>query len=113
MNTEQNEPEPEVSGEQHDQKTAAEGNGKKEAECEDGEGSEIMGGVESESEGVRGEPEVEVEVGGVRREAHRGFQTMYVCLLDMATSDLLHHFPACCQFIREAMDQKGTVLVHW
>ena len=108
----QNEPqEPEVSGEQHDQKTAAGGNGKKEAECEDGEGGEIMGGVESEGEGERGE--AEVEVGGVRREARCGFQTMYVCLPDMATSDLLHHFPACCQFIREAVDQKGTVLVHW
>ena len=104
----QNEPqEPEVSGEQYDQKTAAGGNGKKEAECEDGEGGVIMGGVESEGEGVR-----EVEVGGVRREARRGFQTMYVCLPDMVMSDL-HHFPACCQFIREAMDQKGTVLVHW
>ena len=55
----QNEPEPEVSGEQHDQKTAAGGNGKKEAECEDGEGGEIVGRVESEGEGVE-----EVEMGG-------------------------------------------------
>ena len=67
-----------------------------------------MGGVEGE--GVRG---VEVEVGGVRREARCGFQTMFVCLPDVASSDLLHHFPACCQFIREALDKKGTVLVHW
>ena len=99
---------PELSGGQYDreeEKTAVDGgNGKKEIECEGGD----VGGVEGE--GVRG---VEVEVGGVRREARCGFQTMFVCLPDMASSDLLHHFPACCQFIREALDHKRTVLVHW
>ena len=101
---------PELSGGQHDrekEKSAVDGDsGKKEVECEGG--GDDVGGVEGE--GVRG---VEAEVGGVRREARCGFQTMFVCLPDMASSDLLHHFPACCQFIREALDQKGTVLVHW
>ena len=98
---------PELSGGQHDrEKEIAVVNGesgKKEVECKG-----VGGGVEGE--GVRG---VEVEVGGVRREARCGFQAMFVCLPDMASSDLLHHFPACCQFIREALDKKGTVLVHW
>ena len=93
---------PDLSGAQHDrekEKSAVDGeSGKKEIECEGGD----VGGVE-----------VEVEVGGVRREACCGFQTMFVCLPDMASSDLLHHFPACCQFIGEALDKKGTVLVHW
>ena len=100
---------PELSGGQHDQeeKVAVDGgSGKKEIEYEGD-----VGGVEGE--GVRGVREEEVEVGGVRREARCGFQTMFVCLPDMASSDLLHHFPACCQFIREALDHKGTVLVHW
>lgn len=95
---------PELSGKQE---KAAGGNGKKEVEYESGEDDE-MGRVESE--GVR---DVEVEVGGVRREVCRKFETMFVCLPDMPSSDLLHHFPTCCEFIREAVDQKGTVLVHW
>ena len=83
----------------------------KKVDCESGEGGEV-GGVEGE--GVRGvEEEEEVEVGGVRRVACCGFQTVFVCLPDMPSSDLLHHFPVCCQFIREALDQKGTVLVRW
>ena len=101
---------PELSGGQHDQeeeKAAVDGgSGKKEVECE---GGEVGGG----GGGVEGVGEETVEVGGVRREARCGFQTMFVCLPDMASSDLLHHFPACCQFIREALDHKGTVLVHW
>ena len=104
---------PELSGGQHDrekEKAAVDGEcGKKKVECEGGDG---VGGGGVEGEGVRG-VEVEVEVGRVRREARCGFQTMFVCLPDMASSDLLHHFPACCQFIREALDKKGTVLVHW
>ena len=102
---------PELSEGQHDrekEKVAVDrGSGKKEIECE---GGGDVGGGGVEGEGVRG---VEVEVGGVRREARCGFQTMFVCLPDMASSNLLHHFPACCQFIREALDKKGTVLVHW
>ena len=86
------------------------GNGKKKVKRESREDGEV-GGVEDD--GVRDVYMEEVEVGGVRREARCGFQTMFVCLPDMPSSDLLHHFPACCQFIREALDQKGTVLVHW
>lgn len=97
----------EMSGNQHDH-AVDKGSGKKEVECESGE----VGGGGVEGEGVRGVEEEE-EVGGVRIAARCGFQTMYVCLPDMPSSDLLHHFPACCQFIREALDQKGTVLVHW
>ena len=93
---------PEISGKQE---KAAGGNGKKEVEYESGEDDE-MGRVEGE--GVR-----DVEVGGVRREVRCKFETMFVCLPDMPSSDLLHHFPTCCEFIREAVDQKGTVLVHW
>ena len=86
------------------------GNGKEGVEFEDGEpgGMGGVGGVESE--GVIG---VEVKVGGVRKESRCGFKTMFVCLPDMSSSDLLHHFEGCCQFIREAVEQKGTVLVHW
>ena len=103
-------PELNLSGDQQ-QAAVDGGNGKKKVEYESGEGGEV-GGVEGE--GVRGvEEEEEVEVGGVRKEACCGFQTMFVCLPDMPSSDLLHHFPVCCQFIREALDQKGTVLVHW
>ena len=95
---------PEISGKQE---KAAEGNGKKEVEYESDEDDE-MGRVEGEGVG-----DVEVEVGGVRREVRCKFETMFVCLPDMPSSDLLHHFPTSCEFIREAVDQKGTVLVHW
>ena len=83
------------------------GNGKEGVKCEDGEPGEV-GGVESV-----GVTCGEMEVGGVRKESRCGFKTMFVCLPDMPSSDLLHHFEACCQFIREAVEQKGTVLVHW
>ena len=83
------------------------GNDKEGVKCEDGESGEV-GGVESEE--LTG---VEAEVGGVRKKSHCGFKTMFVCLPDMPSSDLLHHFEACCQFIREAVELKGTVLVHW
>ena len=39
-------------------------------------------------------------------------QTMFVQVADMPSSDLLHHFEPCCQFIKQAT-QHGTVLVHW
>ena len=40
------------------------------------------------------------------------FKTKFVCLPDLPTSDLLHHFEPCCHFIKEGV-QQGTVLVHW
>ena len=70
---------------------------------EGGESGEV-----EKSEDVR-----DVEVGGVKKEAHCGFETMFVCLPDIPSGDLLHHFEGTCRFIREAVDQRGTVLVHW
>ena len=99
-------------GGEDDQQPAKE-NGDKEAE-KLGERKDCENGARDEKEEEGKEvTDVEVEVGGARKEACRGFKTLYICLPDMPSSDLLHHFDECCQFIREAVDQGGTVLVHW
>ena len=81
---------------------------KKEVECESGEDDEV-GRVEGE--GVR---DMKVEVGGVRRQVRCKFETMFVCLPDMPSSDLssITSQPAASS-LGKAVDQKGTVLVHW
>ena len=57
--------------------------------------------------------EREIEMGGRVRSTSFGFRSLFVRLPDLPTSDLLHHFEECCRFIREAVESKGTVLVHW
>ena len=57
--------------------------------------------------------ERETEVGESVRSMCFGFRSLFVRLPDLPTSDLLHHFDECCRFIREAVESKGTVLVHW
>ena len=57
--------------------------------------------------------EREIEVGESARSTSFGFRSLFVRLPDLPTSDLLHHFEECCRFIREAVESKGTVLVHW
>lgn len=66
------------------------------------EGDRLCDGAESE-----GTKDARVPSGG------RGisFKTMYVCVVDMPTADLLHHFEPCAKFIKEGVEQ-GTVLVH-
>ena len=55
----------------------------------------------------------EVEVGESKRTKCYGFQSLFVRLPDLPNSDLLHHFEECCRFIKESLEDKGTVLVHW
>ena len=100
-----------VGGQSEDQPPpdAISGGDKEAAKVEHGDSEQ------DESEGgegvwVTGE---DVEVGGVRRETRCGFETMFVRLPDMPSSDLLHHFEPCCQFIRGALERRRTVLVHW
>ena len=57
--------------------------------------------------------EREIGVGESARSTSFGFRSLFVRLPDLPTSDLLHHFEECCHFIREAVESKGTVLVHW
>ena len=40
------------------------------------------------------------------------FTTMFLEAADLPQTDLLHHFPKCCQFIKQGVDM-GAVLVHW
>ena len=90
-----------VEGQKKDEEfnTTTDGEGRRESESEEEEGE--------------GETGVCVEVGGARKEERCGFKTMFICLPDMPSSDLLHHFEPCCQFIREALEQRETILVHW
>ena len=67
------------------------------------EGDHVCDGAESE-----GTEDAQVPSG------RRGipFKTMYVCVTDLPTADLLHHFEPCAKFIKEGVEQ-GTILVHW
>ena len=103
-----------VEGQQHDKEEH------KEPTTTDGEGTtERVGSEPGDGGGVAGEGVVtgacgvEVEMGGARKGKRCGFTTMFVCLPDMPSSDLLQHFEQCCLFIRDAVEQRGTILVHW
>lgn len=41
------------------------------------------------------------------------FATLFIQADDSPDTDLLHRFEQCCQFIKEGVEQQGTVLVHW
>ena len=47
-----------------------------------------------------------------RRKVELPRRRMFIQVLDMPKSDLLHKFEACCQFSKEGRE-KGSVLVHW
>ena len=68
-----------------------------------GEGDRTCAGAESEGTKDAGVPS---GGGGIP------FKTMYVCVADMPTADLLHHFELCAKFIKEGVE-RGTILVHW
>ena len=70
---------------------------------EKNEGERVCDGAESEEDGGARVP---------RGGGGNPFKTMYVCVADMPTADLLHHFEACAKFIKVGVEQ-GTILVHW
>ena len=94
------EPETETEREMGEKKMAEES--EKEEEVKESEAMEEKeGGEERKGRKRRGRGTTELP----RRK-------MFVEVVDMPESDLLHQFESCCQFIREGRET-GTVLVHW
>jgi predicted protein tyrosine phosphatase len=55
---------------------------------------------------------LEGSVGGSRDDELSMVQHMQIALVDMETSDILSHLPACVTFIDDAIKSGGRVLVH-
>ena len=91
-------------GGEEEEKEGKEGKGELPSLDEEPEGSDC---VEEKKRNVRGKRR--------RRRRKKGElprRRMFVQVADVPQSDLLHHFPSCCQFIKESRE-RGTVLVHW
>lgn len=77
-------------------------------------------GEEEENEEVEGEgKENEVEDKGGEGEKKNAdackpskLVTKFIEASDLPSTDLLHHFGECCQFIKQGVE-RGGVLVHW